>query len=111
MAESYFFMISAVALASISQLLLKFSAKKHYKSWLYEYLNVHVIVAYIILLSSTVLTILAFKNLDYKNAPVIESIGYVFILILSHLFLREKITKKQLLGNFVIIIGILVFYL
>ena len=30
-----------------------------------------------------ILTILAFKGLDYKNGPIIESVGYIFIMILS----------------------------
>ena len=60
---------------------------------------------------STVLTIIAFKGLDYKNGPIIESLGYVFILFLGNWFLQEKITKKKVIGNSLILLGIAVFYI
>lgn len=60
---------------------------------------------------STVLTILAFRGLDYKNGPIIESLGYIFVMILSRMFLKEKITKKKILGNALILLGIVVFYI
>lgn len=60
---------------------------------------------------STVLTILAFRGLDYKNGPIIESLGYIFVMILSRMFLKEKITKKKILGNALILLGIIVFYI
>lgn len=60
---------------------------------------------------STILTILAFKGLDYKNGPIIESMGYIFIMILSKVFLNEEITKSKILGNLFILMGIIVFYL
>ena len=60
---------------------------------------------------STILTILAFKGLDYKNGPIIESVGYVFVMVLSSIILKEKITKKKIAGNLLILLGILVFYI
>ena len=60
---------------------------------------------------STILTILAFKGLDYKNGPIIESLGYIFILFLGSIFLKEKITKKKITGNILILLGIVVFYI
>lgn len=60
---------------------------------------------------STILTILAFREIDYKNGPVIESLGYIFVMVLSRLLLKEKLTKKKVLGNVLILIGILVYYM
>ena len=60
---------------------------------------------------STILTIIAFKGLDYKNGPIIESLGYVFILFLGRWFLQEKITAKKVIGNVLILLGIAVFYI
>ena len=59
---------------------------------------------------TTVLTIFAYKGLDYKNGPVIESLGYVIIMVLSCLFFNEKITWKKFLGNGLVILGIIIFY-
>ena len=60
---------------------------------------------------STILTILAFKGLDYKNGPILESIGYIFMMFLSRYFLKEKITPNKIAGNILILLGIVVFYI
>lgn len=100
----------SVFIASCSQILLKISANKEYSSKLKEYLNIQVIVGYGMLVISTILTIFAFKGLDFKNGPIIESFGYIFIMILSRIFLKEKITKNKIIGNIFILLGIIIFY-
>lgn len=106
-----FLLIASVLIASCSQIILKKSALKEYSSIIREYLNVRVIVGYGMMFISTILTIFAFKGLDYKNGPIIESLGYIFIMFLSRIFLKEKITKKKIIGNSLILLGILVFYI
>lgn len=104
-------LVCSVLVASISQIILKKSAEKKYDSFIREYLNVYVIVGYGMMVLSTILTIFAFKGLDYKNGPIIESIGYLFVMLLSWKILGEKITKKKVIGNALILLGILVFYI
>lgn len=104
-------LLSSVFIATCSQIFLKTSSSIEYSSKIKEYLNWRVVVGYGMLVMSTILTILAFKGLDYKNGPIIESTGYVFIMILSRIFLKEKITKNKILGNSLILFGILIFYL
>jgi small multidrug resistance pump len=96
--------------AAFSQVLLKKSASKEHKSFLREYLNPEVIIGYGMLVGSTILTILAFRRIEYKNGPIIESLGYIFIMILSLCFFKEKITKKKLIGNALILLGIFIYY-
>lgn len=104
-------LILSVSVASISQIILKMSASEEHGSLIKEYLNIKVVIGYGLMLMSTVLTILAFKGLDYKNGPIIESIGYLMVMLLSKLILKEEITKKKVIGNIVILLGILVFYI
>lgn len=105
-------MLLAVIISSFSQILLKKSAKKSHSSAIREYLNPFVIIGYGMMMLTTVLTVFAYKlGLPYKNGPVIESLGYVFIMFLSLLFFAEKITRKKLLGNALVILGIIVFYI
>ena len=59
---------------------------------------------------STLLTIAAYKKVDFKNGPVVESLGFIFVMVLSWVFFQEKITKRKLLGNLLILVGIVVFY-
>jgi len=104
-------LIASVFIASCSQILLKKSAEIKYESFIKEYLNWRVIVGYGMMFVSTILTILAFKGLDYKNGPILESIGYIFMMVLSRYFLKEKITKNKIVGNVLILLGIVVFYI
>ena len=100
----------SVVVASFSQILLKKSAQKTYASILREYLNVYVIVGYGMMVLSTLLTVAGYTGVEYKNGAVIESLGFVLVMFLSRFFFGEKITKKKLLGNSLILLGIMGFY-
>ena len=106
-----FLLILAVLVSSISQIILKKSASKTYSSILKEYLNIYVITGYGLMVLSTVLVVLGLKGVPYKNEPIIESLGYLFVMILSNRLLGEKITKKKVLGNVLILVGIAVYYM
>lgn len=101
----------SVTVASASQLLLKKSATQKHTSFLREYLNPYVLSGYGLLFLSMFLTILAFRGMDYKNGPVIESLGYVLVLFLSRIFFGERITGRKVAGTVCILAGMLVFYL
>ncbi|MDO4514597.1 MAG: EamA family transporter [Lachnospiraceae bacterium] len=113
MPTSFYFMlyVTSVVIAAFSQLLLKASANRPHASFMREYLNPFVIGGYGLLVVSMLLTIGAFRGLAYKNGPVIESLGYVLVMLLSRLFFKERLTRRKLAGTALIIAGILVFYL
>ena len=60
---------------------------------------------------SMFLTILSYGGLDFTNVPVIESLGYIIVMLLGYFFFKEKITKRKLLGMLIIMGGILVYYM
>ncbi|MBR6344184.1 MAG: EamA family transporter [Lachnospiraceae bacterium] len=102
------FLIS-VFVSSVSQILLKISAGKTYDSKIKEYLNAPVIIAYGLFFLSTVVTVLAYKYVDLSLGPVLEATGYIWVTLLGYLILKEKVSRKKLLGLVVIIVGIIVF--
>lgn len=102
-------MVFSVFISSISQIILKKSTMKEHKNTLGEYLNPYVIIAYAIFFSSTLITIYALKYVPLSMAPIIESTGYIFILVLSRIFLNEKISKKKFFGIIAILVGICIF--
>ena len=111
MMNSYiWFIVLSVLVASFSQILLKKSATKEYPNRIREYLNPYVITGYGMMVVSTVLTVIAYTRVDFKNGPIIESAGYVIVLMLSRMFFKEKITTKKFIGTVLIIIGIVIFY-
>ena len=101
--------VSAVFIASVSQILLKKAAMKKTNNLLEDYINPLVITAYGLLVGTTLLTIKALQELSVSMGSVLESLGYIFVAILSRVFLNEKMSKKSLIGYVFIIVGIFLF--
>lgn len=99
------FLIS-VFVSSCSQIILKKSAAKEHQSVLKEYMNWRVILAYGLFFCSTLLTMTAYKGVPLSMGTLLEASGYIYIPILSYLFLGEKITKLKVVGAALIILGI-----
>jgi len=99
----------SVLVASLSQIILKKSAIIQYDTRIKEYLNPYVLIAYIFFFGASLLTTLAYKEVPLTMGPVLESTGYIYIAILGVLILKEKLNKRKIIGNAMIIIGIFVF--
>ena len=104
-------MLVSELLASTSQILLKKSAMKEHKDFFSEYLNRFVISGYLMLGISMLITIFAYKVLNYMQVIVLEPISYILVMFLSRLTFQEKITGRKCLGMLCIIAGIVVFNL
>lgn len=108
----YALLIFGIFASSCSQILLKKSADIKHRSWIASMLNWRVITAYLIFFSSLFINITAMGNgVEMKELPIMESLGYVFVPILSYFFIGEKITKRVCLSMVLILLGIYVFYL
>lgn len=107
----FFLYLLSVIIASCSQILLKKSAMKQYPSFLREYVNPYVICGYGMLFGSMLLTIVAYKGIEFKNGPIIESLGYVLVIMMSRIIFKERITKSKIIGTLCIIAGVMIFVL
>ena len=103
--------IAGVFISAISQILLKKSANKKYSSKIREYLNPYVIVSYSIFVGATFCTIYAYKEVPLSLGPILASSEYIFVAVLSRLFLKERINFKKFIGLTVIVAGIIVYSL
>lgn len=104
-------MFGATFFSAMSQILLKQSANKTHKKPVYEYLNWRVILSYSIFFGVLLLNTYAYTQVDMKYGAVIDTFTYVFVMILSWLILKEKFTKARILGNLIIIVGVLIYTL
>lgn len=102
-------MLFGVLISDLSQILLKKAAMKTYKSWIFQYLNWRVIVAYIIFFSATICTVIAYRVVPLSMSPVWTAAGQIFVTILSFWLLGEKPNRKKVIGIGIIIIGLFVF--
>ena len=93
-------------IAAISQLILKKAADNPAYTGLRYYLNVPVLFAYGLFFGCMLLNIVAMQTVDLTLVGVLEALGYVYVMVLSHFFLREKMTARRLIGNGLIVLGI-----
>ena len=99
----------ATFFSAISQILLKKSANQTHKNVIFEYLNWRVILAYFIFFAVLMVNTVAYTKIDMKYGPVIDTCTYVSVMLLSLLILKEKFKKGRLIGNLIIIIGVIIY--
>lgn len=103
-------LITSVIIASFSQILLKKAADKTYPNWIREYLNAYVICGYGMMFISLFITMIAYKGFEnFAAVPLLESLGYVVVMILGYFFFDEKITLRKACGIALILGGIFVY--
>lgn len=102
------FLVS-VFISSCSQIALKKSANQTHKNKIAEILNPIVLGAYLCFFGASLLTVLAYQGVDLSWGPVLETTSYIYIMILSALFLKEKISFQKVFGNVIIILGIVIY--
>ncbi len=104
-------MVAGALVSAVSQIMLKMSAHKEHSSALREYLNPLVITAYALFFGTTFISLYALKVVPLSMAPILEASGYIFVAVLSYIFLKEKMAKRQLVGMGLIIVGIIIYSL
>ena len=93
-------LLLSVFISSVSQIILKKAADKTYESTLKEYMNPMVI-----------LTMLALKHVPLSMSPILESTGYIFVSVMGYIFLKERFSRRKLMGFALILAGIVIFNL
>ena len=104
-------MLGCTLFSAISQILLKQSANEEHTSAIREYLNWRVVTAYLIFGAVLLINTYAYTQVELKYGPMLDTFTYVFVLILSCLVLKEKVSGGKLIGNLIIIMGVLVYTL
>ena len=99
----------SVIISAYSQILLKKSANKTYSKRIFEYLNPYVLTGYFIFFIAILLDMIGLKKVPVSFIPVIESSSYIFIIIFSRIFLKEKFNSKKIFAICMIICGVALF--
>lgn len=100
------FIIISTFIASLSQILLKISANNPNNTGIYTYLNINVIVAYILFFISTFFSVYALKYIPISISAFLSTSSYFFVTLLSYIILKEKISGNILLGLVFVLLGI-----
>ena len=103
------FLAFGTFISSFSQVLLKKEAAVTHDSFIKEYMNPRVIIAYTIFFISTFLSIYAYKGIPLSFGPIIEATGYIYIVMWGKLVFKEHIGGKKLISLALIIAGIAIY--
>lgn len=103
--------VLGVIISAFAQILLKKSADIERENKIKEYLNIKTIFAYSIFFGATLCSVFAYKYVPLSMGPILGTTEYVFVAILSYYLLKEKISKKKLIGLITIVLGVLIFSL
>lgn len=108
----YWYLLAfGVLLGSIAQIPLKASSGKRVVSPLRYFLNRNTLLGYSMMLVSAGLGFVSIRHLELKYMPIVESMGYVYILIIGSLVFKERITVRGFLACVLILSGVIVFSL
>lgn len=102
-------LLTGVFISAISQVMLKKAAMKKYDSVIKEYLNPLVIVAYVLFVGTTFLSIIAYKGIPLSMGPVLEATSYIYVTIFGVTIFKEKMNKKKIASLVLIVAGIVVY--
>lgn len=102
-------LLLSVFIASVSQVMLKKSANKHYDSPIKEYLNPLVVFAYVLFVGTTLLSVIAYRGIPLSLGPVLEATGYLYITAFGVLIFKERMTRGKVLALALILGGIVLY--
>lgn len=101
----------SVAIAALSQMMLKKASTIKWSSPLREYLNPWVIGGYMIMLLSLMTDVWAIsKGVQVKEVSTLESLSYLLVPLFSFVFFKEKITFRKCCAIAIILLGVVVFF-
>ena len=100
--------VLSVFVCSCTQIFLKKSAAEE-RCGISIYLNKTVITSNIIFVGATFVTIMLYRHIQLSTASLFDSLNYVFVPVLSFIFIKEKVSKRKIGGTILIIMGIAVY--
>lgn len=104
-------LLFGVFISAVSQVMLKKSALKTYDNPIREYLNPLVIIAYMIFVAATFLSIIAYRGIPLSFGPILEATSYLYVTLFGVKIFGEKINSRKIIALGIIILGILVYAL
>lgn len=103
----YFAAFLAVFVSTASQIFLKQQADTTVKKgFIWKFLNVRVIVAYGLLFLSLALNQVALIHVPVSVLPCITATSFIWIFLFGALILKERPSRRKVLGVIIILFGI-----
>lgn len=101
----------AVLLGSLAQIPLKKSSQMQHDGFFRYFVNAYTIIGYSIMFLASGLSFISVRHIELKYLPIVESLGYVYVLLLGSIVFKERISARDMAASFLIIAGVIVFSL
>jgi drug/metabolite transporter (DMT)-like permease len=100
-------------LVALSQVIFKIGALKvdFKKPLVYNLKNKYLLTSIFLFLIVPVLSIITMRVIDFSDFYSFTALSYVFIMLFSWRILKEDIDRLIVIGNFLVIAGVIVFNL
>ena len=100
-------------LVALSQVIFKIGALKvdFKKPLVYNLKNKYLLTSIFLFLIVPVLSIITMRVIDFSDFYSFTALSYVFIMLFSWKILKEDIDRLIVIGNFLVIAGVIVFNL
>ncbi len=102
-------LLLGVFISAVSQVILKKESMKKHESIEGDYFNKGVIIAYLLFVGTTFLSIIAYKVVPLSMGPVLEATSYLWVTLFGVIIFKETITKRKYLALALIVCGIIIF--
>ncbi|MEA2016422.1 MAG: EamA family transporter [Actinomycetota bacterium] len=100
-------------LVALAQVILKIGAKgvDFKKPIFYNLKNKYLLLSIFLFLLVPVISVITMRVIDFSNFYSFTALGYFFIMVFSWKVLKEDIDKLRIIGNILVIAGVVVFNL
>jgi undecaprenyl phosphate-alpha-L-ara4N flippase subunit ArnE len=108
---SWILVVVTIAGLSIGQVLFKLGAMRvnaDAQGGVMAWLNVPIVIAIVVYAVCTLMWIGALRALPLRVAYPVVALSYLLVPLLGHLFLREPLTTRTVLGGVIIIVGVII---
>ncbi|MDI9589858.1 MAG: multidrug ABC transporter [Acidobacteriota bacterium] len=96
-------------ISAISQVLLKKSAQRHHDSVVAEYLNVRVIMAYLMFFAATLLSVFAYRGIPLSMGPILDAMSYLYVTFFGVTIFHERVGTRKKVALSLILAGIVIY--
>ena len=101
--------IAGAFITALSQILLKTQANTTGKKGFFsKFLNLRVIAAYGLLFLTLAINQIALRYVPLSVMPCITATSFIWVFVMGALLLKERVSRRKVLGVAVIILGVII---
>jgi drug/metabolite transporter (DMT)-like permease len=111
MTRHYLCLFAGILLTGLAQILLRMGARQPDAGLIARMLQPKIVLGYGLFFGVTLLNVFAMQAIELRVMTAWSSLTYVWVMLLSGVCLRERITGRMVWGCGLIVVGVLVFSL